>query len=102
MLNKVGEISDPRGTPAGHDAVRIVHLGDLPVVFFPPENSLSITRKSLLHSYQQACPEGSYGRQSNAFRKSTNRVWTPCLPVEELSIESNQFSDMEVRADTVE
>ena len=96
MLNKVGEISDPRGTPAGHDAVRIVHLGDLPVVFFPPENSLSITRKSLLHSYQQAC------RQSNAFRKSTNRVWTPCLPVEELSIESNQFSDMEVRADTVE
>jgi hypothetical protein len=103
MLNKVGEIADPWGTPAGHDAVKdsapwrftccvlpsrklIIHNQKLLVTFI----SASLSRRIL------------WLTKSNSFRKSTNRAWTPCLPVEELSVESNQFWDMEVRADTVE
>ena len=56
MLNKVGEMADPWGTPAGHGVIKDSALWMFICYVLPSKNSLSIARCSLLRSYRQAYP----------------------------------------------
>ena len=102
-LNKVGDITEPCGTPKGQGCIDDRIPCKLTCCVLPVKKLLIHTQNGLLTFIEAIFSNRMlWFTRSKAFQKSINIAWTPFLPDCELSVALYQYCVADIKAETVD